>query len=159
MPESKRDLKGEPVPDSRILPVMDRLKRVLVVVITIMMGVVLLLAVIDLALVLGKDIISPPLFFLDVAELLEVFGLFLLVLIGIELFETMEIYVRENVVHTEVVFAVALIAVARKVIILDIKKIGSMTLLGLAAVILALSVGYYLIKKTFRHDNGHDLGK
>ena len=159
MSESKRDPKGEPVPDSRILPVMDRIKRVLVVVITIMMGVVLLLAVIDLALVLGKDIISPPLFFLDVAELLEVFGLFLLVLIGIELFETMEIYVKENVVHTEVVFAVALIAVARKVIILDIKKIGSMTLLGLAAVILALSVGYYLIKKTFRHDNGHDLGK
>jgi uncharacterized membrane protein (DUF373 family) len=63
--------------------------------------------------------------------------------------------VRENVVHTEVVFAVALIAVARKVIILDIKKIGSMTLLGLAAVILALSVGYYLIKKTFQEDNGH----
>jgi uncharacterized membrane protein (DUF373 family) len=155
MPERKRDPKGEPVPDSRILPIMDRLKRVLVVVITIMMGVVLLLAVIDLAWVLGKDIVSPPLFFLDIAELLEVFGLFLLVLIGIELFETMEIYVRENVVHTEVVFAVALIAVARKVIILDIKKIGSMTLLGLAAVILALSVGYYLIKKTFQPDNGH----
>jgi uncharacterized membrane protein (DUF373 family) len=154
MPEKKEDPGGAPVPDSRILPVMDRLKHILVIVITIMMGMVLVLAVVDLGFVLGKDILSPPLFVLDVAELLEIFGLFLLVLIGIELFETMEIYVRENVVHTEVVFAVALIAVARKVIILDIKKIESATLLGLATVILALSVGYYLILRAKPHMNG-----
>jgi uncharacterized membrane protein (DUF373 family) len=124
-----------------------------------MMGFVLLLSVVDLAFVLGKDILSPPLFFLDVAELLEVFGLFLLVLIGIELFETMEIYVKENVVHIEVVLTVALIAVSRKVIILDLKKVGSTTLLGIAAIILALSIGYYLIMKTDptkRHDESEE---
>lgn len=154
MPERKQDPKRTAVQDSRILPVMDRLKRLLVVTITIMMGFVLLLAVLELAYVLVKDIVTPPVLFLEVEELLEVFGLFLLVLIGIELFETMEIYVRENVVHTEVVFAVALIAVARKVIILDIKKVGSMTLLGLGAIILALSIGYYLILNAKPRMNG-----
>lgn len=146
MPEMRPDLKSRHNhPNARILLIMDKLKRILVIAITIMMGLVLLLAVLELGFILARDVLTPPLFFLEVSELLEVFGLFLLVLIGIELFETMEIYIKENVVHTEVVFAVALIAVARKVIILDIKKVGSVTLLGIGAIILALSVGYYLI--------------
>jgi uncharacterized membrane protein (DUF373 family) len=145
MPERQEDLKPPHLANPRVLPTMDRFKRVLVIAITIMMGLVLLLAVIELGVILAKDIFTPPVFFLEVTELLELFGLFLLVLIGIELFETMEIYIRENVVHTEVVFAVALIAVARKVIILDVKRAESTSLVGVAAIILALSVGYYLI--------------
>ncbi len=147
MPKRAAGLETDRRLKSRMLTIMDRLKRVLVVAITIMMGFVLLLAVLELGFILTKDILSPPLFFLEVAELLGVFGLFLLVLIGIELFETMEIYIKENVVHVEVVLTVALIAIARKVIILDLKKVGTPTLLGIAAVILALSVGYYLIVK------------
>jgi len=134
--------------DVRFLKIMDTFKRLLVIAITIMMGLVLLLAVVDLGFILAKDILTPPIFILQVKELLEIFGLFLLVLIGVELFETMEIYIKENVVHVEVVFTVALIAIARKVIILDLKKLGSPTLLGIGAIILALSLGYYLIFQT-----------
>jgi len=43
--------------------------------------------------------------------------------------------------------AVAIIAIARKVIILDVKDLSGLALLGIAAIILALSIGYYLIKK------------
>ena len=136
----------------RSLPILssfDRFKRVLVIAITVMMGLVLFLNVLELGYVLIKDIVNePPYFILNINEILELFGLFLLVLIGIELFETMEIYIKDNVVHIEVVLTVALIAVARKVIILDVKKVGSLTLLGIAAIILALSVGYYLIMRT-----------
>ena len=156
MPERRAVFKTDRSPKSRMLPIMDRLKRVLVIAITIMMGLVLLLAVLELGFILTKDILTPPLFFLQVSELLEVFGLFLLVLIGIELFETMEIYIKENVVHVEVVLTVALIAIARKVIILDLKKAGSSTLLGIAAIILALSVGYYLIVKTAPAGKGEE---
>lgn len=141
-PESPVDLERRQVPTSRMLPIMDGVKRVLVVAIAIMMGFVLLLAVLELGLILAKNLLTPPVFFLEVAELLEVFGLFLLVLIGIELFETMEIYIKKTVVHVEVVLTVALIAIARKVIILDLKKVVSYTLLGIAATVLALSVGY-----------------
>ena len=49
--------------------------------------------------------------------------------------------------HLEVVLMVALIAVARKVIILNLKEISNLTLIGLAAVIISLSVGYYLVKR------------
>ncbi len=47
----------------------------------------------------------------------EIFGFFMLILIGIELLETIRAYLVENVVHVEVVIEVALIAIARKVII------------------------------------------
>jgi uncharacterized membrane protein (DUF373 family) len=54
---------------------------------------------------------------------------------------------KSLVVHLEVVFMVAMIAIAHKVIILNLKEIQRYTSIGLAAIIISLSVGYYLIKK------------
>lgn len=114
-----------------------------------MMALVLLLATIELGWVIYKDIVSPPIFLLDINELLEIFGLFMLVIIGIELFETiMKTYLTEGYDHAQVVLSVAIIAIARKVIILDVKEVDSLTLFGIGIIILALSIGYYLIKKS-----------
>lgn len=85
---------------------------------------------------------------LDISELLDIFGFFMLVLIGVELLESVKTYLSKNVVPVEVVFTVALIAIARKIIILDVKELSSFTLLGLASIIVALSVGYYLLKRS-----------
>jgi uncharacterized membrane protein (DUF373 family) len=118
-------------------------------VLIIMMSVVLLLSTADLAVTLFNDIVTPPII-LDINELLDIFGLFMIVLIGIELLATIKAYMDEHVVHIEIVLEVAMIAIARKVIILDIKKEDSLTLFGIAAIILALAVSYYLFKLTFR---------
>jgi uncharacterized membrane protein (DUF373 family) len=40
-----------------------------------------------------------------------------------------------------------MIAIARKVIILDVKELSSLTLIGIGAIVLALSTGYYLLKR------------
>ncbi len=125
-----------------------KFKRILIIFLTLMMALVLLLSAIELAWIIAKDISTPPLFILDINELLEIFGLFMLVIIGIELLETiMKTYLSEDVNHVEVVMAVAMIAIARKVIILDVKDVSSLTLIGIGAIILALSVGYYLIRR------------
>jgi len=100
---------------------------------------------VDLGWIIIKDIITPPIFLLDVNELLDVFGMFLLVLIGVELLETVKMYLSQKKIHVEVVFVVAMIAIARKVIILDIKEVPSLTLIGIGAIIVALSAGYYLL--------------
>ena len=155
MPDRKPVFRMRSLKDLKLLAALDSFKRILVIIITFMMGVVLLLAVIDLGHTLYVDNVDhPPYFLLSQGEILEVVGIFLLVLIGIELLETMEIYIKENVVHIEVVLTVALIALARKVIILDVKKLESTTLFAIAALILALSIGYYLIKKAFLFDSG-----
>jgi uncharacterized membrane protein (DUF373 family) len=71
-----------------------------------------------------------------------------LVLIGIELLETMvKTHQSRSIDRVKIVMAVAIIAIARKVIILDMKELPGVAVLGIAAIILALSIGYYLIKR------------
>ena len=134
----------------RMESLLKRLERTLLVILTGMMAIVLVLATAELGYVLIVDMLRPPLFMLEIDQLLEIFGLFLLVLIGIELLDTMKAYMVEKVVHVEIVFAVALIAVARKVIVLDVAKYPSLTLMAIGVIILALSIGYYLIKRIDR---------
>jgi uncharacterized membrane protein (DUF373 family) len=125
-------------------------EKAIVYALIVMMAMTILFATVDLGWIIIKDMISPPLFIVNVNELLEIFGMFLLVLIGIELLETIKTYSSESKVHLEVVLMVAMIAIARKVIILDLKEVSSFSLLGLAAIIISLSVGYYLIKRDRR---------
>jgi uncharacterized membrane protein (DUF373 family) len=124
-----------------------KFKKLLISSLTLMMAFVLLLSAIELGWVIAKDVITPPVFLLDINELLEIFGLFMLVLIGVELLETiMKTYLTEGVNHAEIVISVAIIAIARKVIILDVKEVSGITLIGIGSIILALSIGYFLIK-------------
>ena len=114
----------------------------------VMMAIVLGLATIDLAWLIIKDIITYPYVILSVEDLLDIFGLFMLVLIGIELLETiMKTYLTQGQPHYEVVLSVAIIAIARKVIILDLKEVSSLSLIGIASIIVALTAGYFLMKK------------
>lgn len=117
-----------------------------------MMVVVVFLATVEMAVILVEQMLSPPRFILlGINELLTVFGFFLMVLIGLELIEVMKAYVVEETVHVEVIFLVAIIAITRKVIILDVKSLPAFTLIGIAAIILALSVGYYVLKKALNN--------
>jgi uncharacterized membrane protein (DUF373 family) len=125
----------------------EKIEKVIVLSLLVMMVLVVLLSTIDLGWLIIKDIITPPVLLLNINELLDIFGVFLLVLIGVELLETVKMYLTEKLVHVEVVFTVAMIAIARKVIILDIKEVLSLTLIGIAAIIVALSFGYYLLTK------------
>ena len=131
-----------------MLPFIKSFEKIIIRVLVVLMAFVLLLSTVELAWVIIKDIITPPILLLEIDELLEIFGLFMLVLIGIELLETIaKTYMAESVDHAQIVMAVAIIAIARKVIILDVKDLSGLALLGIAAIILALSIGYYLIRK------------
>jgi uncharacterized membrane protein (DUF373 family) len=124
-----------------------------------MMAGVVLLATVELGWILGKDVLTPPLFLLEIEELLELFGQFLLVLIGIELLHTVKVYVESREIHLEAMLAVALIAVARKIIVLEPKELPEGTLLGVAAMVLALTSGYYLVRRDRREKRDSDAEK
>ena len=124
-------------------------EKLMIQVLMIMMAIVLGLATIDLAWIIIKDILEPPHVLLSVDQLLEIFGLFMLVLIGIELLETIiKTYLTQGQPHYEVVLSVAIIAIARKVIILDIKEVSSLSLIGIASIIIALTLGFFLMKRS-----------
>ena len=131
-------------------------EKVVVLALITMMALVILLSTIELGWIIVKDIVTQPYVLPGITELLDVFGFFLLILIGIELLETIRAYLVEHVIHVEVVLEVALIAVARKVIILDVKEYPSLTIVAIGVLILALSVAFFLERRARaqKHDPG-----
>jgi len=131
--------------------VLKKFERVIVYSLIAMMMVVVLLATAELGWIIVKDIVSPPRFLLEIDEVLDIFGFFLLILIGVELLDTIKAYLSEHVVHTEIVLEVALIAIARKVIILDVKELSPLTLVGIAALVITLAAAYHLERRGRRY--------
>lgn len=121
-------------------------EKVIVASLVIMMAAVVALATFELGWLIVVDVMTPPIFLLEINELLDIFGLFLLILVGIELLDTIKSYLEERRLHVEIVLMVAMIALARKIIIVDETQVTSGTLLGFAGMIAALAIGYYLIK-------------
>lgn len=119
-------------------------------VLSIGMIVVIVAMVIDLAVVLMTTILTNgPGAFLG-QPVIDLFGLFLGVLIALEIMENITAYIKNHVVQVELVIATALTAVGRKIIILDLEKISGTTLIGLALAIFALAVSYWIVRTSHR---------
>jgi len=112
-----------------------------------MMMLAVFLATVELLIILVVELLKPPKYLLGIDNLFEIFGFFMMILIGLELLESIRSYLSDNLLHVEVVFLVAMIAVARKVIILEVKELEPLALMGIASIILALALGYYHVKK------------
>ena len=131
--------------EEKILSVFER--SVIRALIGLMM-VTIFFATVELGYVIAKTLLAPPIFLFGLEKLLDIFGFFFMILIGIEVLETIKAYIRKDHINVEIVFLVAMIAIARKVIILETDKIAPLGLIGIAAIIVTLTVSYYLIKKT-----------
>ena len=127
--------------------IIQKFERFIVLALLLMMMLTLLASTVELAIILVKQLLAPPMLLLDVKEMLAVFAFFLMVLIGLELVETTKMYLNEDVFHVEVVVLVAIIAVARKIIIIDYDSVSYEMLLSIAALMIALSAGYFLLKR------------
>lgn len=116
-------------------------------VLSVLMVFVIIMGVVDVGWTLYEKITTPPIFILTISDMLATFGAFMAVLIAIEILINITIYLRDDVIHVKIVMATALMAVARKVIVLDFETITPPYIYGLAAVALSMSIGYWLIHK------------
>jgi uncharacterized membrane protein (DUF373 family) len=132
-----------------------RVQKFTVMALAGMLVLVMLLSTVHLGALIAQEVWAPPRFLIRVQGLLEIFGYFLLVLIGVELLETLKAYMRKDVIHVRVVLEVALIAMARKVIIEEPNAVPSLTLLGIAALILALAIAFYF-ERVAKREPVHD---
>lgn len=123
-------------------------------VLAIAMIIVILVSIWDLGLVLFDSVIQKPAPFLN-KTLLEIFGLFLTVLIALELLQNITAYLQDHKVQLELVIVTSLTAVARKIILLDLDKVTGTELIGLAVAVLTLSLSYGIIKVTSGNDSSH----
>jgi uncharacterized membrane protein (DUF373 family) len=104
----------------------------------------------DVAFVLYEKLLEPPFLLLSLNDIFVVFASFLAVLIAIEIFANITLYLRDDVIHVRLVIATALMAIARKVIVLDFNTVAPEYLYGTGAVLLALGVTYWLVASKAR---------
>ena len=114
------------------------LVRYCVRLLSILMAVVIVMGVIDVGWTLYQKLITPPLFILTISDMLATFGAFMAVLIAIEILINITVYLRDDVIHVKIVMATALMAVARKVIILDYKEVQPEYVYATAVLVLSL---------------------
>lgn len=118
----------------------------------VMLLIIVLLSTVHLGWMIAQEMWKPPRFLIPVHGLIEIFGYFLLVLIGVELVDTLKAYLKEDTVRVRVVIEVALIAMARKVITEEPDVVAPMTLFGIAALILGLAIAFYVERQASGND-------
>jgi uncharacterized membrane protein (DUF373 family) len=80
------------------------------------------------------------------------FGGVLVVVLGLELIETLKVYFHEHQVRVEVIMIVGLIAVGRHIIQVDYEHVEASQLIGLGSLIVALAFGYFLVGRSSKSD-------
>lgn len=126
---------------------LDKVEDFFAKILSLAMILVILFAIVDLCVVLTLELLSPPVGRFSIT-LLKIFGLFLNILIALEITQNITSYLKSHIIQIEMVIITSLIAVARKIIILDFEKISELELLALAATIFALSICYWLVRRT-----------
>lgn len=109
--------------------------RMAVKVLAILMTLVIIWGVGDVIYVLYQRLMTPPLYLLNISDIFATFGAFLAVLIGIEIFINITIYIRDDVLPVKLVIATALMAISRKVIVFDFKELTPMYIFATSAVV------------------------
>lgn len=113
---------------------------------SIALVIVIFFSLFDLGFNVIRELSTEPIGFFQ-STVLEIFGLFLNILIALELLENIQAYLDHQGVQVQLVVATALIAVARKLIIFDFAKSSGLDLVGLAVAIFSLSISYWLVRQ------------
>lgn len=116
-------------------------------ILALLMVFVILWGIGDVVYVLHKRLNQDPYLLLSVSDIFATFGAFLAVLISIEIFVNITVYLRTDVIPVKLVVATALMAISRKVIVLDYDKISPEYVYATAAVVISLGITYWLVAK------------
>lgn len=131
--------------DGNFMHLIEHIEVVVSKVLSIAMVIVILVAIGDLGVFIFKELFST-----DYGNfnkiLFKVFGLFLNILIALEILENITGYLKKHVLQVELVIVTSLIAIARKIIILDLKSTEGIEIIGLGIAVLSLSISYLIIK-------------
>lgn len=133
--------------DENFIQTLGQIQVVVSKILSLAMVAIILSATAHLILFLAQELLfDPSLVFKE--TLFEVFGLFLNLLIALEILENISSYLTSHVIQVELVIVTSLIAIARKIILLDLDKTTGLEIVGLAAVVFSLSVSYWIVRRT-----------
>ena len=132
-----------------LLSYYQRFEGLVALVLTLVIGLVILVALFRLTFSVVTGLLLGVLNPLDHGVFQSVFGEILTLLIALEFNHTLQYVVKreQSIIQTKVVLLIALLAVARKIVILDLNAADAGQLLALAAITLALGAAYWLMRE------------
>lgn len=133
--------------DDRLISTLNTVICLGIRVLAVLMTLVILWGIADVVWVIYRHLVEPPFMILRIEDILDTFGAFLAVLIAVEIFLNIILYLREDVIHVKLVVATALMAIARKVIVFDFQKVSHQQVMATGVVVLALGITYWLIAR------------
>ena len=139
--------------EDRLMALLHKVIRGGVRILAVLMVLVILWGIGDVIYVIIRHLIEPPFMILKITDILNTFGAFLAVLIAIEIFLNITLYLREDIIHVKLVVATALMAIARKVIVFDYSELSYQHVMATGAVVLSLGITYWLISRGERKDD------
>jgi uncharacterized membrane protein (DUF373 family) len=131
------------------LTVYQRFESGVALVLTLLIAMVILVALYRLLVQIVAGLVFGAMNPLDHEIFQSVFGEIMTLLIALEFNHTLQ-YVatrQQTIIQTKVVLLIALLALARKVIVLDLSKSNPWNLLGLASVTVALGMAFWLTRE------------
>ncbi|MFT6914329.1 MAG: uncharacterized membrane protein (DUF373 family) [Motiliproteus sp.] len=131
--------------DDALIGFLHRTIKVSLRILAVLMVAVIFWGVADVVYVIYKQLLEPPFLLLSLSDIFKTFAAFLAVLIAIEIFQNIVLYLRTDVVPLRLVVATALMAMARKIIIIDFDEVIPMHVFAVGFVVLALGITYYLL--------------
>lgn len=126
-----------------ILRWLHRVMRVAAYILAVAMVFVILVGVISVLHTIFLNLTQPPYFLIP--DIIKTFGAFLAVLIAYEIFSNIRLYIRSDVFPMKLVVATAIMAIARKIIILDMAEYTPLDLIGMGIIVVGLGITYWLI--------------
>jgi uncharacterized membrane protein (DUF373 family) len=140
-----------------VLSYYQRFEGFVALVLTLVIGLIILVALFRLTFSVVTGLLFGVLDPLDHAVFQTVFGEILTLLIALEFNHTLQYFVKreQSIIQTKIVLLIALLAVARKFIVLDLNSVSAAQLLGLATITLALGITYWLMRE---RDDRMDVG-
>ncbi|RLL55588.1 blue light sensor protein [Mariprofundus sp. EBB-1] len=138
--------------DTSLIGYLNKLVNYTVLVLAALMAFVVLCGVAEIAAELYVMIKSTPYVLLSISGITSTFASFLAVLIAIDIFINISLYVRKHVIAVRLVVATALMAVARKIIVLEFADIQPMQIIAMAGLVAVLGFCYYYLSRLKEND-------
>lgn len=141
----------------RVLSYYQRFEGLVALVLTLVVALIIAVALFRLTYGVVTGLLLGVLNPLDHGIFQSVFGEILTLLIALEFNHTLQFVVnrQQSIIQTKIVLLIALLAIARKFIVLDLGSVDAAQLLGLAAITLALAIAYWLMRE---RDDRLDVG-
>ncbi|MGK7924515.1 MAG: phosphate-starvation-inducible PsiE family protein [Spirulina sp.] len=114
-------------------------------VLSLLMVGVILWAISDLCILLVTDLLIKSSHSLK-EDIFDIFGLFLNILVALEILENITAYLKRHSIQLELVIVTSLIAVARKIIIFDLETKSSSDLIAISIAVFMLSISYFIVR-------------